>query len=110
MIDKEVFLKATSPEETVELPGIGEVRVRGLTRAEAVSLSPVKDDVRRLECRILLLGLVDPVLTEAEMSAWYEAAPSRAVDLLIAAIDSLSGLSEGAAKSGVPAVRARRRS
>lgn len=105
MIEKDVFLKPVLPEREVDLPGLGTVRVRALSRSEAVGLAVHKNDVRKLECQIIRCGLVDPVLTDAEMVGWYAEAPSGLVDLLIAAIDSLSGMSDGAPKSGVPGVR-----
>lgn len=109
MIDKEAFLKATAPETSVELPGLGTVKVRGLSRSEAVSLAPLKDDTGALERRILILGLVDPALTEDELKAWYDSAPAGLVDPIIAAIERLSGLGKGAPKSDVPRVPGRPR-
>lgn len=109
MIDKDAFLKASTPEETICLPGVGDVRVRGLTRSEAVSLSEVKSDTPALERLIVRLGLVQPALSEAEVEAWYESAPSGLTDLIVNAVTRLSGADESAPKSGVPGVRSGRR-
>lgn len=102
MIDKEAFLKAPTPEETILLPGVGEIRVRGLTRSEAVSLQRVKDDPAALEQLIVRLGLVEPSLTADEVKGWYETAPAGLTDIIVAVVERLSGLSEGAPKSDVP--------
>lgn len=107
MIDKDSFLKPLLPEKDVDLPGLGTVRVRGLSRAEAVRLAEVKGDTPKLECRILSYGLVDPVLTADELFDWYDRAPSGWVDLIVNAITALSAIDEGAAKSGVPGVRSK---
>lgn len=108
MIDKEQFLKAPMPEDIVALPGLGDVRVRGLSRAEAVNMKGIKDDVGQLECSIIHLGLVDPALTFPEIEAWYASAPAGLIDVIVRAVERLSGLSEEAPKRDVPAVRGRR--
>lgn len=105
MIDKEAFLKASTPEEVITLPGIGDVRVRGLSRSEALSLSKVKDDPEALEQLIVRLGLVEPALTADEVKAWFDVAPAGLIDPLVEAVQRLSGLGEGAPKSGLPEVR-----
>lgn len=105
MIDKDLFLKALVPEAVVSVQGVGEVRVRGLSRGEVLSLQALRDDLPALEQRILVLGLVEPSLGPDEVAAWYEAAPSAHVDVLTTEIARLSGMAEGAAKSGVPGLR-----
>lgn len=105
MIDKETLLKGLTPERVVDLPGVGDVRVRGLSRSEAVSLAAVKDDTAALEQLIIRLGLVDPALSADEVAEWYAAAPAGLTDLIINAVEDLSGLRQGAGKSGVPDVR-----
>lgn len=109
MIEREAFLKATTSSEVIALPSLGDVRVRGLTRAEAVGLQDVKDNPRALECRIIALGLVEPALSAADVEAWYESADAGHTDLIVDAVQRLSGLGKGADKSGVSGVRNRRR-
>ena len=110
MIDKEQFLKAAVPEDLVNVPGHGQVRVRGLTRSEVVGLQAMPKDVGALERRIIQLGMVDPVLDEGDVAAWYASAPAGHTDLIVDAVSRLSGLSEAAPKSGVPGVRRGQRS
>ena len=70
-MDKAVLLKGFLPEDDVELPsGIGTVRVRGLSRQEAVAVQrgvreddPNANDV--LEVRAVARGILDPVLSDA---------------------------------------------
>lgn len=105
-MDKAALLKKRLPERDVEIPGVGVVRVRGLTRAEALDVQKVdQKDPGALERKVLHLGLVDPPLSEAEVQEWYDAAPAGEIDPVTAAIQELSGLAEGAGKSGVQTVR-----
>lgn len=104
-MDKADLLRRRLPEREVELPGVGTVRVRGLTRAEALEVQKRQGDVAAMERLILSLGLVDPVLTEDEVGEWYAAAPAGELEPVSQAIVDLSGLGEGATKSGVPPVR-----
>ncbi len=109
MIDRERFLKAAVPEAEVDIPGEGTVRVRGLTRTEVLGLQGLASDQAALERRIIALGLVDPELSAADVDAWYDTAPAGHTDLIVNKVSDLSGITEGAAKSGVPAVRRRQR-
>lgn len=104
MIDKETFLKAALPERQVDLDG-QVVTVRGLSRAEVVGLQGLTDNLPGLEQKILLLGFVDPPLTDGDVTTWYGSAPAGHIDKVVTAISQLSGMAEGAAKSRVPKVR-----
>lgn len=104
-MDKDLFLKASIPEGTVDIPGAGTVRVRGLTRLEVLGLEPLQKDVGALERRIILLGMVDPSLDEGDVAAWYAAAPAGHTDLIVNEVSRLSGMSEGSPKRAVPGVR-----
>lgn len=109
MMDREVFLKASPPEEHVDLPGTGTVRVRGLTREEVHALAPLKKDQGTLERRIIHMGLISPSLSEEDVVVWYGSAPAGHTDLIVGAVSRLSGLFADSSKSGVPAVRGKRR-
>lgn len=108
MIDREAFLKHRLGEATVELPGVGAVRVRGLSREEAFSLKKEKD-TEAMERRAVALALVEPQLSADDVAEWYANAPAGEINLILESIRDLSGLNEGAAKSGVPSVRGRSR-
>ena len=99
MISKDQLLKGRLPERDVEIPDVGTVRVRGLSRAEALECQKLAADVSDLECKILSFGLVDPALSPAEVGEWYGAAPAGEIDPVTTAIQELSGLGEGAAKT-----------
>lgn len=95
--DKELLFKSALPEADVEIPGKGTVRVRGLTRAEAMSLQDVKG-VAAIERKMLALALVDPQLTEAEVGRWQKASAAGEMEPIGAKVQELSGMNEGAAK------------
>lgn len=108
MIDREAFLKHRLGEQMVELPGVGQIRVRGLSREEAFQIKELKDlDAR--ERRIVELAVVEPKLSAEDVAEWYAHAPAGEVDMILTPIQELSALDEGAAKSGVHAVRGRQR-
>lgn len=96
-IDKELLFKSRLPEADVVLPGIGTVRVRGLSRTEALHCRETTDLVT-VERRMLALGLVDPVLTENEVKRWQESSPAGELEELTLRISELSGMTPGAAK------------
>lgn len=92
----------------------GTVTVRALTRDEIHFVNDkAGDNVRELEAQTLCLAMVDPVLSIADVRKWLEVAPGGEFIDVMTAVSALSGVDEGAQKSGVPAVRgprARRRS
>lgn len=97
MIDKEQLLKQRLAEDQVDLPD-GTVRIRSLTRLEALRLqasTPEDAEVLALSC-----GLVDPALTPAEARQALEAAGPLELEPVVKAIMELSGLGKGAQKSG----------
>lgn len=104
-VDRETFLKARLPERDVDLPGVGTVRVRGLSRAEAMRVRDLRDDLAAAEQLLVTLGLVDPALSAGDVAAWYEAAPAGEIDRLVGPIQELSALGEDAPKSGLPGLR-----
>ena len=71
-MDKELLFKARLPEADVDIPGVGTVRVRGLSRVEAMLVQKV-DDPETRERRILAYGMVDPPLSEGEAGRWERA-------------------------------------
>jgi hypothetical protein len=87
--------------------GDGEVIIRGLTRNEAL-LVRAGDNAGEMDNLMISLGMVDPVMTPEDVDAWGEVGDAGTMIRLSNRISELSGMVEGAGKSGVP--RARRRS
>lgn len=104
--DKELLFKQALPEADVELPGKGSVRVRGLTRTEALGIkSAVKseaDAIKRtaeLERKMLALAMIDPEMTETEVGRWQQASAAGEMDLVVDQVQVLSGMARGEAKA-----------
>lgn len=92
------------PEGTVELEGIGTVRVRGLSRGEVYMTQQAKG-VEAMERKILALGLLDPPMTEAEVGEWQRNSPAGEMEPVAEKIRQLSGLTTGADKAAVQTFR-----
>jgi hypothetical protein len=110
-VDKEALFKSRLNEEEVEVPGVGVVRVRGLSRVEVISVRKATDsehiDGPRtlvIERKMLAAALVDPQLTEAEVKRWQEASAAGEMEPVIAAVQRLSGMEDGAAKAAYKSV------
>ena len=104
----EIFAKAKN-EELLTLPSGGQVRVRGLSRNEALKLQDV-DTVEERDNYVVATGLVEPAMSLQDVETWA-AAPGGAGDLVEVsrAIARLSGMSEGAGESGPTRPGGRRR-
>jgi len=98
------LLKPRVPEGTVELEGIGTVRVRGLSRAEVFMTQQCKG-VEATERKILALGLLDPQMTEAEVKEWQEGSPAGEMEPVAAKIRDLSGLGDKPPKAAMTSFR-----
>lgn len=98
-VDKKQLFKARLPEEEVDVPGVGTVRVRALSRAEAMKLRKLaSSSVEVIERKMLALALVDPVLTEDEVGQWQEASTAGELEAVSNKVSELSGMTDGAAK------------
>jgi len=85
------------PEDDLEL-AIGTVRVRALSRREAIRLEDCTDEASK-QATIIAWGLVDPVLTVAEVMRWMDATPAGELQPVGTRIAELSGLLEDAPKA-----------
>jgi len=99
-MDKELLFKPRLPEADVDVPGVGTVRVRGLSRAEAMHVQDAKGTEAR-ERRLVALGMVDPELTEAEVGRWQKASAAAEMEPVTDRITELSGLADESAKEAV---------
>lgn len=90
-MDKSLLFKPRLPEDTVEVPGVGVLRVRGLNRLEAMHVQAAKGP-EETERRILALGMVDPKLTEDEVRQWQRASAAGEIEPVSTRIAQLSGM------------------
>lgn len=114
MLTRDELLGQTGPpEDEVEIPGLGKVRVRGLTRTEVLSVRKAADNagpvdgprVLVLERKLLSAGMVEPKLSEDDIRAWQNVAPAGQMEPITEKIQELSGLSEGSEKAAFQGVR-----
>jgi len=111
-VDKELLLKPRLAEDDVEIPGVGTVRVRALSRAEVLLVRKATDNADSidgpralvLERKMLATAMVDPVLTEAEVGQWQEASGAGELEPVTYRIQELSGMLEGSAKAAYKSV------
>ena len=90
----------------VEIPGVGTVKVRGLSRYELLlAQKKYPDDTLKQERFILSAALVDPQMTEADVESWQKASMPMEINAVAEKVNELSGIAAGSAKSDVPEVR-----
>lgn len=105
----------TAKDQTRTVPShAGDLLVRGLNRAEVLKLKGLRADgtldAAEFEAHMVAKGMVTPEMTPAEVEKWQQAdLAGGPLGDVSDAIAELSGLGEGASKSGVSRPRARRR-
>jgi hypothetical protein len=105
-IDKENLFARRVDEDDVEIPGIGTVRVRAVTRHELLGVhKPGETNPAVAERRMLSAGMVDPQLSEDEVARWQKNSPPSEIGLVLDRIRQLSGLTDGASKEAYKSVR-----
>lgn len=104
-VDKDCLFAKRLPEDDVEVDGIGTVRVRGLSRAEANAVK-AHQGTDKFEQKILAFGMVDPALNEDEVGRWLRAASYGELEPVLTRIGELSGLMDDSAKKAVKALLA----
>jgi hypothetical protein len=105
VIDRDALLKARLPERTLDIDGVGTIRVRALSRAEALEVRACGEDLAGMEQKILTFGLVDPALSPDDVANWYRAAPAGEIEPITNAIVAMSGLADDAAKEAYKSFR-----
>jgi hypothetical protein len=89
----------------VPIPGMGVIKVRPLSRAEAMALYERAMPAAEMEQNVLSLACVAPTFTVAEVKLWQ--ASSAAGDMLsvVNAVLELSGMDMGAGKAAYKTFR-----
>lgn len=96
-LDRAALLRPRLEEDDVPVGKLGTVRVRALSRKEAADLNDLTDTLAR-EAFIVATGMVDPVMTKADVLDWQAAAPAGELDPIALRIGELSGLLESSEK------------
>lgn len=102
-MDKESLLadRISANTRTVEIEGLGEITVRGLSRHEMIHVFSFNGKRHQQERVALSLAMVDPELTEEEVGVWQRHAPNDEIERVSQIINELNGTATGAAKSVV---------
>jgi hypothetical protein len=110
---EELLARRIGDTEDVPVPGVGTVTVRGLSRAEVMSVRKATDSADTLdgpralviERKMLAAAMVDPVMTEAEVGAWQACSAAGEMDVVVNKVQEMSAMTEGADKSSVRGIR-----
>lgn len=104
MLDKEALIanRVADRTEEVEIPGLGSVRIRALSRAELMMANRHDGDTLKWEQFTLSRAMVEPTMTESDVAAWQRASMADEINVVSMAVNKLSGIGQGADKSGVP--------
>ena len=92
------------PQDDVEIPGVGSIRVRAMNRGELLMAGKIGDDgknQRAMEMYVLSSCVLDPEMTQDDVADWMASAPAMEIQPVVQKINELSGVSQGAAKSDV---------
>lgn len=101
--DKSKLLANRVPTGEIEIPGVGTLKVRGLSRQELIDAQ--KWEGLEQERKILTAALIDPKLTEDEVAQWQAGSPANEINDVAMRINELSGIAQGAAKESFKSVR-----
>jgi len=109
-VDKKAKLLAkrtgAAATRTVTVNGV-DVTVRALTRKQILSAQKTidPDDTAAIECAMLSLALVDPVMTPEEVATWQEVSPAGELEPVTDALSELSKINTDAAKETYKSLR-----
>jgi hypothetical protein len=100
-LTRDEILARKTGRGTATLPDGSTVGIRALTRDEVLHMQGLPDGQRDLYA--IATAVTDPVLTEPDVAAWSGSADAGDFPALIEAIQEISGVKQGAGKSGVSA-------
>lgn len=105
-MDKAALFADRLPREDVEIPGVGTVTVRGLSRAELLLAGKLSDQgAAAMERRMLAFAMVDPEMSEGDVERWQGACPAGEIQPIVAAVNRLSGIGKDAEKEAYKSLR-----
>lgn len=104
---KEALFAPRLTEEDVDVPGVGTVRVRALSRERVLAFRKreLKGGAEEMERVMVAAALVAPELTEDEVGQWQAASTAGELEVVTRVISRLSGLDVEAAKEAVKRFR-----
>src|SRR6476661_10774289 len=92
--DVDALMAREVNSETVTVPTqFGDVVVRSLTRAQALSIQKAGPiDAAVMERKLMTFALVEPRLSRAQIEHWQKTSPAGELQPIVDAINKLSGL------------------
>ena len=100
-MDKERLLKRVFPTADFEIPGVGVVKLRGLSRGEVLEMNDRQPNPIEFDRFVLSRTMVDPKMTEDEVGEWQKVALPNEIGRVVEEVLKLSGLQPGADKSSL---------
>lgn len=98
-VDKAALLSGRAFGITsVPIPGVGVIKVRPLSRAEAMAVYGKEMDAAKMEQVLLSKACVEPTFTPAEIAQWQESSAAGEMHIVVSAVLEISGMEIGAGK------------
>lgn len=93
-------------KRVVTIPDVGDVVVRAISRAEALTLGVmpgqvVEIDLAVAEQKLLSAAMVSPKMTVDDVAEWQRNSPASEINVVFMAVTELSGMAAGAPKDAV---------
>jgi hypothetical protein len=104
-MDKSQLLASRVGTATVDVPGVGAITIRGLSREQMHEAGKHADEgVSAMEAVMLAHGLVDPALTVDEVRQWQANSPAGEIQPIVERINELSGVAGASQKDAYKSV------
>lgn len=104
-VSKEDLLKARFGVEEFEIAGVGTVKIRPLSRSQALELRGKEMPIEEMERKLVAGAMVEPAMTEDDVRLWQDASPAGELEPLTDAIVKLSGMLKDSPKEAVHTFR-----
>jgi len=107
-MDKGKLLTGRLEHRDVEIPGVGTIRVRGLSRAEVLAVQDAagpdasKQDI---EAHTMAAAMIDPPMTVDEIRQWQASSPAGEMEEATRAVSELCRVGRDDAKAAYKSVR-----
>ena len=80
------------PTKVLDVPGVGQITIRGMTRLETLAMGKGDMDLAARERMMLVTAMVDPEIDNRDARAWQEASPAGELEAITNEIARLSGM------------------
>jgi hypothetical protein len=104
-MDKSQLLASRVGTEPYEIPGVGTITIRGLSREQMHEAGKHADEgVAGMEAIMLAHGLVEPALTVDEVRQWQANSPAGEIQPIVERINVISGVAGASQKDAYKSV------